>query len=76
MIEDDRSFGEPEGPEDSIPVDGIVYYEAPEEPPTVVTLERSDYVALFIAALETIFLPLVILGVSLFVVGILLGVLG
>jgi uncharacterized protein HemY len=35
---------------------------------TSVSLERKDYIALAIAAVETIFLPLVILAIIIFVV--------
>ena len=40
-----------------------------EEQGLPVHLEKKDYVALFVASLETIFLPLVILGLMLIILG-------
>lgn len=42
-----------------VPWDDIVYYE--EQQGQTIRLEATDYVALFIAALQTIFLPCIIL---------------
>jgi hypothetical protein len=42
---------------------------------TAVHLEGKDYIALFIASLETIFLPLVIIIILLFVISITLSIL-
>ncbi len=46
---------------EDVPWDDIVYYE--EQEGQTIHLEATDYVALFIAALQTIFLPCVILMV-------------
>ena len=46
---------------EDVPWDDIVYYE--EQQNQTIHLEGSDYVAIFIAALQTIFLPCIILMV-------------
>ena len=46
---------------EDVPWNDIVYYE--EQQDQTIHLERSDYVAIFIAALQTIFLPCIILMV-------------
>ncbi|MFX0108030.1 MAG: hypothetical protein ACFE7R_07090 [Candidatus Hodarchaeota archaeon] len=38
------------------------------------TLDKTDYIAIFIASLQTIFLPLVILAIVLLALGIFVGV--
>ena len=50
-----------ENDNEDVPWDDIVYYE--EQEGQTIHLEATDYVALFIAALQTIFLPCVILMV-------------
>jgi len=47
-----------ENDNEDVPWDDIVYYE--EQEGQTIHLEVTDYVALFIAALQTIFLPCVI----------------
>ena len=48
--------------------DDYIYHEPGET--AAVDLDLTDYAALFIASLETIFLPLVVMGVLLFVMSI------
>ena len=50
-----------ENDNEDVPWDDIVYYE--EQQDQTIHLEGSDYVAVFIAALQTIFLPCIILMV-------------
>jgi hypothetical protein len=45
-----------------------VYYESGDF--SAIELDMTDYAALFIASLETIFLPLVVMGIFLFVLSI------
>ena len=45
-----------------------VYYDSDDY--SAIELDMTDYAALFIASLETIFLPLVVMGVFLFVLSI------
>ncbi len=40
-----------------------------------IPLEGKDIIAIFIAALQTIFLPLVLLGVTMLIIGIIIGIL-
>ncbi len=56
LSEDDRDEDE---------IDWSEYVPAEDEEDTGLELSATDYVALFIAALETVFLPLVILAVVL-----------
>ena len=49
-----------------------VYFEEKQE---TVKLQGKDYIALFIASLQTIFLPLIILMIVFAVIGLLLGLL-
>lgn len=64
--------------EDTLPDDtGVdwkdyVFHEESEK--EAVHLDATDYAALFVAALETVFLPLVILGVMLLVIGLIFRV--
>jgi len=46
---------------EDVPWDDIVYYE--EHQDQTIHLEGSDYIAIFIAALQTIFLPCIVLMV-------------
>lgn len=39
------------------------------------SLEANDYVAIFIAAIQTIFLPLVILAIAMLGIGLIVGIL-
>ena len=50
-----------ENDNEDVPWNDIVYYE--EQQDQTIHLEGSDYVAIFIAALQTIFLPCIILMV-------------
>lgn len=50
-----------ENDNEDVPWDDIVYYE--EQQDQTIHLEGSDYVAIFIAALQTIFLPCIVLMV-------------
>jgi len=50
-----------ENDDEDVPWNDIVYYE--EQQDQTIHLEGSDYVAIFIAALQTIFLPCIILMV-------------
>ena len=50
-----------ENDNEDVPWDDIVYYE--EQQNQTIHLEGSDYVAIFIAALQTIFLPCIVLMV-------------
>ena len=50
-----------ENDNEDVPWDDIVYHE--EQQDQTIHLEGSDYVAIFIAALQTIFLPCIILMV-------------
>ena len=50
-----------ENDNEDVPWDDIVYYE--EQQDQTIRLEGSDYVAIFIAALQTIFLPCIVLMV-------------
>jgi hypothetical protein len=45
-------------------------------PRPAVSLEFKDYIALTIAALQTIFLPLVVLGIVFFAFGLIFGLVG
>lgn len=56
-------------------VDWTDYRSREEELEKEVSLEWRDYVALFIASLQTIFLPLVILAIVFFVFGLLFSLL-
>ncbi len=51
-----------ENDNEDVPWDDIVYYE--EQQDQTIHLEGSDYVAIFIAALQTIFLPCIIVMVA------------
>ncbi|MDF1539893.1 MAG: hypothetical protein P1Q69_13425 [Candidatus Thorarchaeota archaeon] len=52
-------------------VDWTDYRSVEEEQDKDVSLEWRDYVALFIAALQTIFLPLIVLAIVFFIFGLL-----
>jgi hypothetical protein len=52
-------------------IDWHQYAYQDDESAPVVTLDGKDYVALFIASLQTIFLPLVILAIVMVVLGML-----
>lgn len=54
-----ESTQQDENDNEDVPWDDIVYYE--EQQGQTIHLDATDYVALFIAALQTIFLPCVIL---------------
>lgn len=56
---------EPEPSPDDGQVDWSEYSPPKEQESTTRPLDAKDYVALFIASLETIFLPLIILGLIL-----------
>jgi hypothetical protein len=69
MDEDDKPNRDEDTSSDDSEVDwkGYVYHEESEK--EAVHLDGKDYVALFIASLETTFLPLVLLGLLLIVLG-------
>ena len=68
--DDDREF-EPMYEETDPDYDWRQYGEHETE---VHHLEATDYAALFIASLQTIFLPLIILMVALFAIGLFFGI--
>lgn len=56
---------------DQLEEQGIDWLDyAQQEPQALRPLDRTDYLALFIASLQTIFLPLMILIILLFVINI------
>ncbi len=55
---------------DDVNWDEIVYHEEQEE--ERIHLDLHDYVALFIAAIETIFLPLVVIGIVMIIMAFLI----
>jgi hypothetical protein len=59
--------------ESEVDWDSYVYYDEAKARQTV-KLDRRDYVALFLAALQTVMLPVVLLIVILFVIGLYLGI--
>jgi len=56
-------------------VDWTEYRSVAEEQERDASLEWRDYVALFIASLQTIFLPLIILAIVFFIFGLLFSLL-
>lgn len=52
---------------DEVPWEDIVFHEPQQEPSH--SLDMTDYLALFIASLQTIFLPVVVLIVVFLVIG-------
>ncbi|MFW9959564.1 MAG: hypothetical protein ACFFDV_01010 [Candidatus Thorarchaeota archaeon] len=69
-IDDEKEFQEHDEVEHE--VDWSVYGDHEQ---AATSLEGKDILALFLASLQTIFLPLVLLGIFLFVIGILFGIL-
>jgi co-chaperonin GroES (HSP10) len=59
-----------ENDNEDVPWDDIVYYE--EQQDQTIHLEGSDYIAIFIAALQTIFLPCIAFMVILVAIAIVL----
>ncbi len=53
--------------DDKVSWDDVVYHEKRQE--STVTLDAKDYLALFIASLQTIFLPIIILIIVFLVFG-------
>ncbi|RDE14495.1 MAG: hypothetical protein C4K47_03945 [Candidatus Thorarchaeota archaeon] len=69
MNEDKEPSPEDHTLSDDAEVDWKHYVYQQEDQTAPVHLDAKDYLALFIASLETIFLPLVILAVMLLVLG-------
>ncbi len=69
-IDDEKEFQENEAKEQDF--DWSVYGDHDQ---ATTSLDGKDILALFLASLQTIFLPLVLLGLFLFIIGIVLGVL-
>jgi hypothetical protein len=63
---------EPEPEDERVDWSDYVYHE-PESSPTT-SLDATDWVALFIASLETIFLPLVILALMLLAIALVIRI--
>ena len=74
MARENGSSNEPEPASDNEEVDWSQYVYEEQQKPAQVSLDVKDYVALFVASLETIFLPLVILGLMLLVIGLLVRI--
>jgi hypothetical protein len=71
MAPENENSNEPEPASDDEEVDWSQYVYKEQQEAAQVSLDAKDYVALFIASLETIFLPLVILGLMLILFGLL-----
>ena len=69
-IDDEREYQENE--ENKSEVDWSVYGEHDQ---TTTSLEGKDVLAIFLASLQTIFLPIVLLGVFLLIFGLIFGIL-
>jgi hypothetical protein len=65
---------EPEPRSDDEEVDWSQYASEEQHKSAQVSLDAKDYLALFIASLETIFLPLVILGLMMLVIALLVRI--
>jgi len=65
--------GETEQVEEDVDWDEYAYRKTQREKPPI-ELDATDYVALFLASLQTIFLPLVILSIVLLGFALILGI--
>jgi hypothetical protein len=73
MATNPKPEGEAEHTEEDIDWDEYAYRKTQREKPAI-ELDLTDYAALFLASLQTIFLPLVILSIVLLGFGLILGI--